>query len=78
MRGIDADVDQLAGIQHIQADGLGEGVVLVVLIYHGGDQDGGNTGLVGGPLKGNVQSAAGSDGVAGRVGADDLAANAVD
>ena len=78
MRGIDADVDQLAGIQHIQADGLGEGVVLVVLIYHGGDQDGGNTGLVGGPLKGNVQGAAGGDGVAGCVGADDLAANAVD
>ena len=78
MRGIDADVDQLAGIQHIQADGLGEGVVLVVLIYHGGDQDGGNTGLVGGPLKGNVQGAAGGDGVAGCVGADDLAVDAVD
>ena len=78
MRGIDADVDQLAGIQHIQADGLGEGVVFVVLIYHGGDQDGGNTGLVGGPLKGNVQGAAGGDGVAGCVGADDLAVDAVD
>ena len=78
MRGIKTDIDQLAGIQHIQADGLGEGVVLVVLIYHGGDQDGGNTGLVGGPLKGNVQGAAGGDGVAGCVGADDLAANAVD
>ena len=78
MRGIKTDIDQLAGIQHIQADGLGEGVVLVVLIYHGGDQDGGNTGLVGGPLKGNVQGATGGDGVAGCVGADDLAANAVD
>ena len=78
MRGIDADVDQLAGIQYVQADGLGEGVVLAVLIHHGGDQDGGNTGLVGGPLEGNVQGAAGGDGVAGRVGADDLAANAVD
>ena len=78
MRGVDADVDQLASIQYVQADGLGEGVVLAVLIHHGGDQDGGNTGLVGGPLEGNVQGAAGSDGVAGRVGADDLAANAVD
>ena len=78
MRGIKTDIDQLAGIQHIQADGLGEGVVLAVLIHHGGDQDGGNTGLVGGPLKGNVQGAAGGDGVAGCVGADDLAVDAVD
>ena len=78
MRGVNADVNQRIGILHIQLDGLGEGVLLAVLLHHGSDGHGGDTGLVGRPLEGDVQGAAGSDGVAGLVDADgDAAADGV-
>ena len=77
VRAVQADVDKLAGIQHVQLDGLGEGVFLAVLLHHGGDGHGADAGLVGCPLEGDIQSAALSQRIAGLVGTDDGAADAV-
>ena len=77
MRGVDADVDQGVGIQNIQADGLGEGVLVIPLLHHGGDLHGKDPGGGGGILEGHIQGAALGDGIAGLIGADDGAADAV-
>ena len=77
MRGVDADVDQGVGIQNIQADGLGEGVLVIPLLHHGGDLHGKDPGGGGGILEGHIQGAALGEGIAGLIGADDGAADAV-
>ena len=77
MRGVDADVDQGVGVQDIQADGLGEGVLVAALLHHGGDLHGEHPGGGGGILKGHIQGAALGEGIAGLVGADDGAADGV-
>ena len=77
MRGVDADVDQGVGVQDIQADGLGEGVLVAALLHHGGDLHSEHPGGGGGILKGHIQGAALGEGIAGLVGADDGAADGV-
>ena len=77
MRGVDADVDQGVGIQDIQVDGLGEGVLVTALLHHGGDLHGEHPGGGGGILKGHIQGAALGEGIAGLVGADDGTADGV-
>ena len=77
MRGVDADVDQGVGIQDIQVDGLGEGVLVTALLHHGGDLHSEHPGGGGGILKGHIQGAALGEGIAGLVGADDGAADGV-
>ena len=77
MRGVDADVDQGVGVQDIQADGLGEGVLIAALLHHGGDLHSEHPGGGGGILKGHIQGAALGEGIAGLVGADDGAADGV-
>lgn len=77
MRGVDADVDQGVGVQDIQADGLGEGVLVAALLHHGGNLHSEHPGGGGGILKGHIQGAALGEGIAGLVGADDGAADGV-
>ena len=77
MRGVDADVDQGVGVQDIQADGLGEGVLVDALLHHGGNLHSEHPGGGGGILKGHIQGAALGEGIAGLVGADDGAADGV-
>ena len=77
MRGVDADVDQGVGVQDIQVDGLGEGVLVAALLHHGGDLHSEHPGGGGGILKGHIQGAALGEGIAGLVGADDGAADGV-
>ena len=77
MRSVDADVDQGVGVQDIQADGLGEGVLVAALLHHGGDLHGKDPGGGGGILEGHIQGAALGEGIAGLIGADDGAADAV-
>ena len=77
MRSVDADVDQGVGVQDIQVDGLGEGVLVAALLHHGGDLHSEHPGGGGGILKGHIQGAALGEGIAGLVGADDGAADGV-
>ena len=79
--GVDADVHQCIRIEHIQIDGLGEGVLLAVLLHHGGDLNGEHTGGGGGVVEGDIQRAALAQRVAlvalALIHADDGAADGV-
>ena len=77
VRAVQADVDQGVGVQDIQVDGLGEGVLVAALLHHGGDLNSEHPGGGGGILKGHIQGAALGEGIAGLVGADDGAADGV-
>ena len=77
MRGVDADIDQIVSIEDVQLDLLGEGVGLAVLLDDGGDGDRGHARLVGRPFKADRQRAAGADGVALGIGADDKIADLI-
>ena len=77
VRGVNADVDKLACVKHIERDVLGEGVLLAVLLDHSRDPDGHDAGLGRGILEFHILRAACSqrDGI--RHGADGFAADGI-
>ena len=77
VRGINADVDELACIEHIERDVLGEGVLLAVLLDHSRDLNSHDAGLGRGILEFHILRAACSqrDGI--RHGADGFAADGI-
>ena len=77
MRGVNADVDKLACVKHIERDVLGEGVLLAVLLDHSRDLDRHDAGLGRGILEFHILRAAcgQSDGI--RHGADGFAADGI-
>ena len=77
MRGVNADVDKLACVKHIELDVLGERVLLAVLLDHSRDPDGHDAGLGRGILEFHILRAACSqrDGI--RHGADGFAADGI-
>ena len=77
VRGVNADVDKLARVKHIERDVLGERVLLAVLLNHSRDPDGHDAGLGRGILEFHILRAACSqrDGI--RHGADGFAADGI-
>ena len=77
VRGVNADVDKLACVKHIELDVLGERVLLAVLLDHSRDPDGHDAGLGRGILEFHILRAACSqrDGI--RHGADGFAADGI-
>ena len=77
VRGVNADVDKLACVKHIERDVLGERVLLAVLLDHSRDPDGHDAGLGRGILEFHILRAACSqrDGI--RHGADGFAADGI-
>ena len=77
VRGVNADVDKLARVKHIERDVLGERVLLAVLLNHSRDPDGHDAGLGRGILEFHILRAACSqrDGI--RRGADGFAADGI-
>ncbi|SCJ72325.1 Uncharacterised protein [uncultured Flavonifractor sp.] len=75
--GVDADVNQLAGIQNIQGDVLGVGVLNAVLHQDHGDGNGHHAGHVGDIAPVHGQGAGGGELIALGVGAQDLVAEGV-
>ena len=77
VRGVNADVDKLACVKHIERDVLGEGVLLAVLLDHSRDLDRHDAGLGRGILEFHILRAACSqrDGI--RHGADGFAADGI-
>ena len=77
VRGVNADVDKLACVKHIERDVLGERVLLAVLLNHSRDPDGHDAGLGRGILEFHILRAACSqrDGI--RHGADGFAADGI-
>ena len=77
VRSVDADVDELACVEHVELNILGERVFLAVLLDHGCDRNGHHAGLVRGVLEVYAQRAACSQRVAGGVRAERRAAGGV-
>ena len=75
--GVDADVDQLIGIQHVQGDVLREGVLLAVLLQDHRHGDGGHPGRRRRVLEGHALGAAGLQSARSCIFPDDLAADSV-
>ena len=77
VRGVNADVDKLACVKHIERDVLGERVLLAVLLDHSRDLDRHDAGLCRGILEFHILRAACSqrDGI--RRGADGFAADGI-
>ena len=77
VRGVNADVDKLACVKHIELDVLGERVLLAVLLDHSRDPDGHDAGFGRGILEFHILRAACSqrDGI--RRGADGFAADGI-
>ena len=77
VRGVNADVDKLACVKHIERDVLGERVLLAVLLDHSRDLNSHDTGLCRGILEFHILRAACSqrDGI--RHGADGFAADGI-
>ena len=77
VRGVNADVDKLACVKHIERDVLGERVLLAVLLDHGRDLNSHDAGLCRGILEFHILRAACSqrDGI--RHGADGFAADGI-
>ena len=77
VRGVNADVDKLACVKHIERDVLGERVLLAVLLDHGRDLNSHDAGLCRGILEFHILRAACSqrDGI--RRGADGFAADGI-
>ena len=77
VRGVNADVDKLACVKHIERDVLGERVLLAVLLDHSRDLDRHDAGLGRGILEFHILRAAcgQSDGI--RHGADGFAADGI-
>ena len=77
MRGVNADVDKLACVKHIERDVLGERVLLAVLLDHSRDPDGHDAGLGRGILEFHILRAACSQRVTGGIRADGFAADGI-
>ena len=77
VRGVNADVDKLACVKHIERDVLGEGVLLAVLLDHSRDPDGHDAGLGRGILEFHILRAACSQRVTGGIRADGFVADGI-
>ena len=77
MRGVNADVDKIACVKHIERDVLGEGVLLAVLLDHSRDPDGHDAGLGRGILEFHILRAACSQRVTGGIRADGFVADGI-
>ena len=77
VRGVNADVDKLACVKHIERDVLGERVLLAVLLDHSRDPDGHDAGLGRGILEFHILRAACSQRVTGGIRADGFAADGI-
>ena len=77
VRGVNADVDKLACVKHIERDVLGERVLLAVLLDHSRDPDGHDAGLCRGILEFHILRAACSQRVTGGIRADGFAADGI-
>ena len=77
VRGVNADVDKLARVKHIERDVLGEGVLLAVLLDHSRDPDGHDAGLGRGILEFHILRAACSQRVTGGIRADGFVADGI-
>ena len=77
MRGVNADVDKLACVKHIERDVLGERVLLAVLLDHSRDLNSHDAGLGRGILEFHILRAACSQRVTGGIRADGFAADGI-
>ena len=77
MRGVNADVDKLACVKHIERDVLGEGVLLAVLLDHSRDPDGHDAGLGRGILEFHILCTACGQRVTGGIRADGFVADGI-
>ena len=77
VRGVNADVDKLACVKHIELDVLGERVLLAVLLDHSRDPDGHDAGLGRGILEFHILRAACSQRVTGGIRADGFVADGI-
>ena len=77
MGGVDADIHQVVGVQHVQGNVLGEHILLAVLLQHHGGGDLIDPGGVEGDVIAQGQGAAGGNGAHIGGGGQDLTAHGV-
>ena len=77
VRGVNADVDKLACVKHIERDVLGERVLLAVLLDHSRDPDGHDAGLCRGILEFHILCTACGQRVTGGIRADGFVADGI-
>ena len=77
VRGVNADVDKLACVKHIERDVLGERVLLAVLLDHSRDPDGHDAGLGRGILEFHILCTACGQRVTGGIRADGFVADGI-
>ena len=77
VRGVNADVDKLACVKHIERDVLGEGVLLAVLLDHSRDLNSHDAGLGRGILEFHILCTACGQRVTGGIRADGFAADGI-